>query len=151
MNVKQAALIAALCLPNTLWAADLDVQMPWVRGTVPGQKVTGGFMELKSAAGATLVGASSPAAGLVEIHEMKMDGGVMQMRPLARLPLPAGKTVSLAAGGYHLMLMDLKAPLKAGDSVPLTLRVEAAGGKTEKVEVKAMVKDLASPAEHHHH
>ena len=86
---------------------------------------------------------ASPLAGVVEIHEMAMDGNVMKMRAVAVLELPAGKTVELKPGGYHVMLMDLKQPLKAGETVPLTLVVEGAGGKRETVEISAPVKALA--------
>lgn len=79
-------------------ASDVDVKAIWVRGTVAGQKATGAFMEVTSESGATLVGAFSPVAGLTEIHEMKMEGGVMKMRAVTRLELPAGQTVKLAPG-----------------------------------------------------
>jgi hypothetical protein len=79
-------------------------------------------------------------AGIVEIHEMSMDGTTMRMRAIPALDLPAGKAVDLKPGGYHVMLMDLKQPLKAGETVPLTLVVEGAGGQRESVEVKAVVK-----------
>ncbi len=131
---------------GTANAADLDVKTPWVRGTVAGQKATGAFMELSSPAGTTIVGASSPVAGITEIHEMKMDGGVMKMRAIPRLDVGAGKPVSLAPGGYHVMLMDLKQQLKKGDVVPLTLQVEGKDKKVESVEVKAEVRDLTTAA-----
>lgn len=146
--------IAALLAAGAANAADLEVKSPWVRGTVAGQKATGAFMELRSPAGTTIIGASSNAAGVTEIHEMKMDGGVMKMKAAPRLELPAGKTVSLAPGGYHVMLMDLKQPLKKGDIVTITLQLEGAGKKQEAVEVKAEVRDLAAAApagdEHRH-
>lgn len=139
---------------TTALAADVEVVNPWVRGTVKGQKATGAFMDLSSKAGATLVGASSPVAGVTEIHEMKMDGGVMKMHAIPRLDLPAGKTVPLAPGGYHVMLINLKQPLKSGETVPLTLQVEGPDRKVERVEVRAEVRDLtAAPpagAEHKH-
>lgn len=139
---------------TTALAADVEVVNPWVRGTVKGQKATGAFMDLSSKAGATLVGASSPVAGVTEIHEMKMDGGVMKMHAIPRLDLPAGKAVPLAPGGYHVMLINLKQPLKSGETVPLTLQVEGPDRKVERVEVRAEVRDLtAAPpagAEHKH-
>lgn len=127
-------------------ASDIEVSSPWVRGTVAGQKATGAFMEVSSKSGLTLVGASSPIAGVTEIHEMKMDGGTMKMRAVPRLDVPAGKPVSLAPGGYHVMLMDLKQPLKKGDSVPLTLQVENKDKKIETIELKAEVRDLTATA-----
>jgi copper(I)-binding protein len=127
-------------------ATDLNVKAPWVRGTVAGQKATGAFMELSSPTGTAIVGASSPVAGITEIHEMKMDGGVMKMRATPRLDIPAGKPISLAPGGYHVMLMDLKQQLKKGDTVPLTLQVENKDKKVEAIEVKAEVRDLTTTA-----
>lgn len=146
-----AAALLALVSASAL-AADLEVKTPWVRGTVVGQKATGAFMELSSPAGTTIVGASSPVAGITEVHEMKMDGGVMKMRATPRLDVPAGKTVSLAPGGYHVMLMDLKQQLKAGEVVPLTLQVENKDKKVETVEIKAEVRELtaSTPAASNH-
>jgi copper(I)-binding protein len=116
-----------------------------VRGTVATQKSTGAFMRITSAQGGSLVGVSSPVAGVVQVHEMKMDGGVMKMGAVDALALPAGQAVELKPGGYHVMLMDLKQPLKAGDTVPLTLTVKGKDGKTETVEVKAPVRALGAP------
>jgi copper(I)-binding protein len=126
--------------------AQVTVSDAWVRGTVPGQKATGAFMSLKSASDAALVSASSPVAGIVEIHEMAMEGGVMKMRAVPKLPLPAGKPVELKPGGYHVMLMDLKQQLKEGDTVPVTLAFTDKDGKRVSQEVKAPVKALTAPA-----
>ncbi len=127
-------------------AAQVLVSDAWVRGTVAGQTTTGAFMQLKSPADTTLVGVASPVAAIVEVHEMKMDGGMMKMSAVGRLPLPAGKTVDLKPGGYHVMLMGLTAPLRAGDTVPLTLTFEDKAGKKTAVEVKAPVKALTAGA-----
>jgi len=126
--------------------AQVTVSDAWVRGTVPGQKATGAFMSIKSASDAALVSASSPVAGIVEIHEMAMEGGVMKMRAVPKLPLPAGKPVELKPGGYHVMLMDLKQQLKEGDTVPVTLAFTDKDGKKVTQEVKAPVKALTAPA-----
>jgi copper(I)-binding protein len=144
------ALAAALSLALPA-AAQLAVADPWVRGTVAGQMATGAFMQLKSASNATLVGAASPVAKIAEIHEMKMDGGVMKMSAVDRLPLPAGKAVDLKPGGYHVMLMDLTRALKDGETVPLTLTIEDKTGRKTTVEVRAIVKPLApgAPAAKH--
>ena len=80
-----------------------------------------------------------------------MDGNVMKMRAVIGLDLPAGKAVELKPGGYHLMLMDLKQELKAGESVPVTLVIEGTGGKRESVDVKAPVKALADSSGHKKH
>ena len=129
--------------------AQTTVKDPWVRGTVAGQKATGMFGQVVSTSGGKLVSASSPVAGVVEIHEMVMDGNVMKMRAIAGLELPAGKPVDLKPGGYHVMLMDLKQELKTGESVPVTLVIEGAGGKRESVELKAPVKALADSQKKH--
>lgn len=138
-------LVAALALALASFAASAQtaVKDPWVRGTVPQQKATGAFMQLTSAQGGKLVSASSPVAGVVEIHEMTMEGNVMKMRAIPGLELPAGKAVELKPGGFHVMLMDLKQPLKAGETVPVTLVVDGRDGKRETIEVKAPVKALA--------
>ena len=130
--------------------AQTTVKDPWVRGTVAGQKATGMFGQVTSTTGGKLVSASSPVAGVVEIHEMAMEGNVMKMRAVSGLELPAGKAVDLKPGGYHVMLMDLKQELKPGDAVPVTLVIEGAGGKRESVELKAPVKALADSSHQKH-
>ncbi len=131
-----AAVTLLLAVPA---AAQVAVTDPWIRGTVPGQMATGAFMQLKSAQDAKLVEARSPVAGVVEIHEMKLENNVMRMRAVPALDLPAGRTVELKPGGYHVMLMDLKQQMKEGELVPVTLVVESAG-KREAIEVKATVR-----------
>ena len=152
---KLAGLALASLFIGNVAAADLEVKDPWVRGTVPAQKVTGAFMQLGSKGGVTIVGAASPAAGVVEIHEMAMDGGVMKMRAVQRLDVQPGKPAELKPGSYHVMLIDLKKPLAKGDVVPITLKVEGKDQKVERVEVKAEVRDLTAaapmPMDHKHH
>lgn len=137
--MRRLLLVSALF---TSLAAQAQVQVddPWVRATVAPQKATGAFMQLTSAKPVRVVAASSPVAAVVEIHEMKMDGGVMKMRAVDALPLPAGQAVALAPGGYHVMLMGLKRPIKAGEAVPLTLTVEGDDKRRTSVEVKAMAR-----------
>ncbi|MCW5666355.1 MAG: copper chaperone PCu(A)C [Piscinibacter sp.] len=137
------ATLATLAMWAPIVLAQTTVKEAWVRGTVPEQKATGAFMQLQSTQGGKLVSASSPVAGVVEIHEMAMEGNTMKMRAVPGLELPAGKTVELKPGGYHVMLMDLKQPLKNGESVPLTLVVEGKDGRRETLELKAPVKALA--------
>jgi copper(I)-binding protein len=109
MKNRLLTLAATALLAAAPAFAQTAVSEPWVRGTVAQQKATGMFALLTSAKGGKLVAASSPAAGVVEIHEMAMEGNVMKMRALpAGLDLPAGKAVALKPGGYHVMLMDLK-------------------------------------------
>jgi copper(I)-binding protein len=135
--------VAGLALAQSA-AAQVTVVDAWVRGTVAGQKATGAFMQLQSANDAALVEAASPAAKIVEIHEMKMEGGVMKMRAVDKLPLPAGKAVDLKPGGYHVMLLDLVKALKEGDVVPLKLTFEDKAGKKQTIEVNAKVMPLAA-------
>ena len=140
-------LVLALALfgaASVAQAADVTVSDPWVRGTVSAQRATGAFMRLQADQDLRLVAASSPVAGVTEIHEMVMQDNVMKMRQVPAVELPAGKTVELKPGGYHVMLMDLKQPLKAGEQVPLTLTFEgAAKGKTITKQVQATVQSLA--------
>lgn len=140
-------LIASALLLSFAAQAQVKVDDAWVRATVPAQKATGAFMQLTSAKAAKVVAASSPAAAVVEIHEMKMDDGVMKMRAVDALPLPAGQAVALKPGSYHVMLMGLKAPIQAGDTVPLTLTVEGEDKQRSTVEINAKARSGA-PAGH---
>ena len=124
--------------------AQVNVQDAWARGTVAGQKATGAFMKLEAAKASRLVSASSPVAGVVEIHEMAMENNVMKMRAVSGLDLPAGKPVELKPGGYHVMLMELKEQMKDGQSVPITLVVEDKDKKRQNIEVKALVRPLTA-------
>ena len=146
--------LAALMFAAFPVMAQVTVKDPWVRATVPAQKATGAFMQITSAQDARLVEARSPVAGVVEVHEMVMEKEVMKMRAIKGLDLPAGKTVELKPGGYHVMLMDLKEQMKEGTTVPVTLVVESKDRKRSTVEVKAAVKPLTTPAkaepEHKH-
>ena len=130
--------------------AQTNVKDAWVRGTVAQQKATGMFAQITSVNGGRLVSATSPVAEVVEIHEMKMEGDVMKMKAIAGLDLPAGKTVDLKPGGYHVMMLGLKKQLSSGETVPVTLVVEGAGNQRETIEVKAMVRALdgAMPMKH---
>lgn len=148
LKLSLTLLLGALALSAQ---AQTTVADPWVRGTVASQKATGMFAQITSAGGGKLVSASSPVAGVVEIHEMSMDGNVMRMRAIPALELPAGKTVELKPGGFHVMLMDLKQEIKAGQTVPVTLVVEGADNKRETIEVKAQVKALGADKGMHKH
>ena len=131
-----------LTLTAAAWAQPVQIDEPWVRGTVAQQKATGAFMRLTAPEPMRLVAGESPVAGVVEIHEMAMDGNVMRMRAIPGLALPAGQPVELKPGGYHVMLMDLKRPLAGGESVPLTLVFENAAGQRVRQEVQAKVMAL---------
>jgi periplasmic copper chaperone A len=145
--MKKFLLASVAVLALNAWAqSNVKIEDAWVRGTVAQQKATGAFMRLTAQRDARLVAASSPVAGVVEIHEMSLDQGVMKMRAIPGLDLPAGKTVELKPGGYHVMLMDLKAAVAVDQQVPLTLVFEAQGGQREQVELKAAGRALnASP------
>jgi len=139
-----ASLKLALSLALAVGAATVHAQVtvsdPWVRATVAEQKATGAFMRISSAKPARVIEVSSVAAGVVEIHEMSMDNNVMRMRAVKGLELPAGKPV------------DLKAPLKAGETVPITLVVEGADKQRESIQLNATVRALTarSPQDDHH-
>ena len=120
----------------------VTVSKAWVRATVPGQQVAGAYLKISSIENAALVSAKSPVAKNVEIHVMSMEAGMMSMRQLDRLELPAGKTVALAPGGYHLMLTGLKQPLKKGDTVPLRLIIEGKNKSRSVVKINAAVRGV---------
>lgn len=137
-------LIAALALGSaSLYAQTVEVKDAWARATVPGQTASGAFMKITAKEGAQLVGADSSAAEVVEVHEMRLEGNVMRMRAAPVIDLPVGQTVELKPGGYHVMLMDLKAPLKAGSSLPLTLTFKNAKGVESKVQLQVPVRTAA--------
>jgi copper(I)-binding protein len=127
-------------------AAAVDAKLPWVRPTVAGQSATGMFVKLSAPSGARLVGASTPLAETVEVHMMKMEDNIMRMRALPDgLDLPAGQTVELAPGGYHLMLFKPRQAMPAGSTVPITLTFRDPDGKTSSMTIHAPVR--ATPPE----
>ncbi len=135
------ALLAAPVRAEDVKAGDLVITQAWSRQTPSGAKVAGGYLtiENKGSSADRLVSGSGDIAGRVEIHEMAMDGSVMTMRPLDKgLVIDPGKTVKLAPGGNHLMLMDLKKPLKQGDKVPVTLQFEKAGKVNVLLDVQGV-------------
>ena len=166
LTIKSAAVYAQSTRAATVFAfflwtgaaatafaqAPVQVEAAWVRATVPGQQATGGFMKLTARQAMQLVGVSSPLAAVTEVHEMKMEGDVMKMRAVKVLELPAGKTVELKPGGYHLMLMDLKQALPKDSTVPLTLLFRNAKGGESKLELKVPVSARAPvPMDAHKH
>jgi copper(I)-binding protein len=150
MSVK-TLIIAAALLAGMAHAQSVDVKDAWVRTSVQGQKATGAFMKLTAKDGAKLVAASSPVAGVTEVHEMKMEGDIMKMKAVAGgLDLPAGKTVELKPGGYHVMLMDLKAALPKDSTIPLTLVFKDAKGVESRLELKVPVAVAPMASAHKH-
>jgi len=142
-RITSVLLLAMLSTPAL--AQKVEVKDAWARSSVQGQKATGAFMKLVAKEDLRLVAASSPVAGMVEVHEMKMEGDVMTMRAIpGGLELPAGKPVELKPGGFHVMLMDLKAPLVKDTSIALTLIFKDSKGVESRMEVKVPVA-IAAP------
>ena len=138
--MKQLIITGLLAITVTAWAqTTVKVEDAWVRGTVATQKATGAFMRLTPSAHARLVEAKSPVAGVVEIHEMTLEKDIMKMRQIPGLDLAADRTMELKPGGYHVMLMDLKQPLKGGEQVPITLVFEDDAKKRFTQDIKASV------------
>lgn len=130
MMLATLAVALAIGFSQAQSASSISIEKPFSRATPGGAKVAAGYMTItnKGAAADRLLSASSPAAGSVEIHEMKMQDGIMKMREITGgLPIESGKTAAFAPGGNHLMLVELKTPLKQGDKVPVTLNFEKAG------------------------
>ena len=121
----------------------------WVKTTVPGSTVSAAYMPIKSAVPLKLVKAESPIAAIVEIHEMKMNDGVMEMKGLDAVEIPANKLVELKPGGLHIMLMKLNKPINPGDKVPLTLTFEGADRKPLMVKLDAVAKEKQSSGHKH--
>ena len=138
--------LAAALLLTGFAHAQVSVQDAWVRATVPQQKATGAFMRLTAAQDMRLVAASSPVAGITEVHEMKMEGDVMRMRAIEALDLPQGVAVDLKPGGYHLMLQQLKAPLVKDSQVPVTLVFKDAKGAISRLSLQLPVRATAPAA-----
>lgn len=133
------ALSAACANAHEYKLGKLTVEHPYARATAPGQPVGGAFMKIANdGADDRLVSVSSDAAKTVELHMMAMKGDVMQMRQVDAIDLKAGQRVELKPGGYHVMFVGLKAPLKAGDSVPVTLKFEKSGELKVNVTVEAL-------------
>ena len=138
-----------LCAAAAVQAqTQISVSDAWVRATVPQQKVTGAFMQLTSTNDARLVDVSSTLAGSAELHQMSMTDNVMKMRQIDALDLPAGKAVALTPGGYHVMLFDLKAPVKAGDKIPLVLTIEGKDKQRKTMAIIAVARGLNGAMTH---
>jgi copper(I)-binding protein len=137
-------LISLPATANDYKLGALEIGHPWARPTLPGQTSGGGYLSVNNQGSRPdrLLGGSTSAAAAVEVHEMRMEGDVMRMRERAALDLPAGKVVTLAPGGLHLMLTGLRSPLKAGDRVPLKLYFERAG----EIDVVLHVENMPAAA-----
>jgi hypothetical protein len=147
-----SSLFAAPVRAEEVKAGDLVITQAWSRATPGGAKIAGGYLtiENKGSAPDRLIGGAGDVAGKIEVHEMSMKDGVMTMRPLDKgLTIEPGKTVKLAPGGYHLMMLDLKTPLKQGDKVPVTLEFEKAGKVKLSLDVQGV--GAQAPAGGHDH
>ena len=150
-------MLTMLAFPQSIQAAGraqvaslvqpVQVESAWARATVAGQKSTGAFMRLTARSATSLVGVSTTAAGITELHEMKMNGDVMTMRELPALDLPAGESVELQSGGRHIMLMDLNRALLPGATIPLVLKFRDAAGVESTLSLNVPVSKAAPAAE----
>ena len=141
LTALATALVSASARAEDVKAGDLVITQAWARATPSGAKIGGGYLtiENKGTSPDRLVSGSGDVAGRMEIHEMAMDNGVMKMRPLDKgVTIEPGKTLKLAPGGFHLMMFDLKNPLKQGDKVPVTLQFEKAGKVTVSLDVQSV-------------
>lgn len=149
-NVLCCAVLAFAAAAAHAQPGAIRVEKPYARATAPGAAVGGGYATIVNAGASTdrLVAASSPASARMEVHEMKMEGNVMNMREVKGIDVPAGGRIELKPGGYHLMFMELKQPLKQGDKVPVTLKFEKAGELKVELDVQGMA--AGAPKGHGH-
>ena len=150
MQIDTMMMLRSTCLTLLLTLAacaetesDITINYAWARATAPGQKVAAAYMDLASKKGAALVKAECNLAGSVEIHSMIMENDVMKMRMLEELDIPAGKTVSLEPGGYHLMLFNLKQPMDAGKEAKFTLHFRTRTGEEKSMTLTLPIKTSA--------
>jgi len=122
---------------NEVRAGSLLLQQPWARATIGKLRPGAAYLTIinKGKVDDTLVSISTPVSGRAELHLSTMEGGIMKMLPASFILIKAGKTVKLAPGGWHIMLMELKKPLNQGDSFPLTFCSKQAGKVTIKMHV----------------
>jgi len=137
-------LLAAWLLSASVYAGDIQIEGAWSRATAPGQENASVDLSITSKQPAILQGVSSEVCRVGELHSMVQEDGMMKMREVKGIELPAGKLVNLGKSGYHLMLFGLKAPLKAGEKITLTLTFKLADNRTVKVDAVAEVKPLTA-------
>lgn len=151
---KLSLLTACLMFSAGVLAAAADqisVDKPYVRLLPPGAQTTGAFMVIRNAGDkdVKLVKADNPASRVTELHTHLNEGGIMKMRPVAAIEVKAKGEALLQPGGLHIMLIDLKAPLKEGDVVPITLGFD--DGSSKKVDAKVLRAAPEAAMSHHHH
>jgi len=159
MGTKVIAVLAAVlglsgpALGHDYKKGDLSIGHPYARSTPPGAKAGGAYLSIdnKGKAADSLLSASSPRAGSVELHTMSMDGNVMRMRQIPAIEVAPGAGVKLAPGGLHIMLQELKQPLKKGEKFPMTLVFERAGEVKVDIVVEDAAPAAAKGAGHQHH
>lgn len=142
--IRVSALLIVVSLSAITYAAEIKVSGAWARATLPGQDVGMVSLIITSKQAANLVGISSTACKSVEMHSMSHENNMMKMREVKAISLPAGETVDFDEEGYHLMLIGLKAPLTAGEKLPLTLRFKQANQRAVKVNTQAVVKSVTT-------
>lgn len=147
-----AAIVLSLGAPPVFAETGIAVSDAWTRASAPGQKVAGIYFLIESDIDARLIGVETALTRAAELHVMSMNGGVMRMRAVSAVDLPAGKTVAFKPGGYHVMLFDLQQPLVPGDRIRIELIVESNGGEQRRVPAMVDVRNLdGGPADHRHH
>ncbi len=144
MLFRLCGLLIALLLNANVYAGDILVEDAWLRATAPGQDAASVDLTITSSQQAVLLGVFSEVCKAAELHRMFQEGGMMKMREAKALELPAGKPVNLGKSGYHVMLVGLNAPLKAGEKIPLTLMVKLADNSKMKVNALAEVRPLTA-------
>lgn len=154
---KMSVLLSGLCVAAGAWAAaadDVVVQEPYVRLAPPNAPATGAFMVIRNngAKDLKVIRADNPLSKITELHTHLNDGGVMKMRPVSAIEIKAKGEAVLKPGGLHVMMIDLKGPMKEGDSVPITLSFDDGSSKVVEAKVvRPMVAPAAAPMEHKHH
>lgn len=142
MQIRTRSMLFAVLLATATGAqaAGLAIDDPWIRAAPPGADVLAGYATLRNGADAdiTITGARSADFARVELHEMTMDGGMMRMRPLSGIAIPARRSVALAPGGTHLMLVEPKRALKLGDVVDLELLDASGAAHAARFEVRSV-------------
>lgn len=121
----------------------------WVKTTVPGGRVSAAYMSIKSAKPLKLVKVETPVAGIVELHNISMKDGVMEMKAVDAVDIPANRSVDLKPGGLHVMLMKVAQPINTGDNVPLVLTFESASKKSVVVKLDATAREKAASGHKH--
>jgi copper(I)-binding protein len=146
LAISMLLIVAGAAVAHEYTAKGVTVTHPWARATPGGATIGSAYLEVKAERGKgdRLIGARSPAAGTVELHNHVMEGGIAKMRRVDAIAVPGGKSVVLRPSGYHLMLTDLKAPLKEGDLVKITLVFEKAG----TIDLEATVEPIGATGPH---